>query len=103
MWGHHEGMGWWWVFGSVWMVAFWAIVIGLVVWGIKQFSGGRRAGLDQEETPIEIAQRRLARGEISKEQFEEPLWKRIRPDGERVLIRSENSDFAGSRFTWTTP
>jgi hypothetical protein len=30
MWGEHEGMGWWMVFGSVWMIVFW----GLVIWAI---------------------------------------------------------------------
>ena len=71
MWGFHEGMGWWWVFGSVWMVAFWAIIIGLVVWGIKQFTGYRREDQISGGTPIEIARIRLARGEIISEQFEE--------------------------------
>ncbi len=70
MWGFHEGMGWWWVFGSIWMVIFWAIIIGLVIWGIKQFTGGGRTP-PTSETPLEIAQKRLARGEINREEFEE--------------------------------
>lgn len=56
---------------GVWMVALWAIVIGLVVWGVRQLSSGRRDGSSLGETPIEIAQKRLGSGEISKEQFEE--------------------------------
>ncbi len=66
MWGNHEGMGWWWIFGSVWMVVIWAAIIALVVWVT-----GRRERSTSNETPMEIAQARLARGEIDREQFEE--------------------------------
>ena len=71
MWDYPEFMVWWWVVGIVCMVVFWAIFVGLVIWGIKQFTGNRGVGSPKEDTPIEIAQKRLARGEISKEQFEE--------------------------------
>ncbi len=70
MWGYHDGMGWWWIIGSVWMVLFWAVIVGVIVWGIKRLSGGQRESATAGETPIEIAQKRLARGEISAEQFE---------------------------------
>ena len=71
MWGFHEGMGWWWVFGGMWMLVFWAIIIGLVVWGVKQFTGGGGSSRPSGDTPLEIAQKRLARGEITREEFEE--------------------------------
>ncbi len=71
MWGFQEGMGWWWVFGSMWMLVFWAIIIGLVIWGVKQFAGDRAVGRTSEDTPLEIAQKRLARGEINREEFEQ--------------------------------
>ncbi len=71
MWGFHEGMGWWWVFGAMWMLVFWAIIIGLVVWGVKQFTGGSAESRTSGDTPLEIAQKRLARGEITREDFEE--------------------------------
>lgn len=70
MWGYPEFMILW-IVGIICMVVFWAIFVGLVVWGIKQFSGNRGAVSPKEATPIEIAQMRLARGEISREQFEE--------------------------------
>ena len=69
--GIHEGMGWWMVFGSVWMVIFWAIVIGLVVWGKSRIPRGKAKRPDASETPEEIARKRLARGEITKEAFDE--------------------------------
>ena len=67
MWGFHEGMGWWWVLGGMWMLAFWAIIIGLVVWGVKQFTGGGEANRTPGDTPLEIAQKRLARGDLGTE------------------------------------
>ncbi len=71
MWGFQEGMGWWWVFGSMWMLVFWAIIIGLVVWGVKQFTVGGAGGRPSGDTPLEIAQKRLARGEITREEFDQ--------------------------------
>ena len=68
MWGAHEGMGWWMVFGMVWMVIFWGAVVWLIVWGIGQVSGdGRR----RDDDPIEIARRRYAHGEITRDQFDQ--------------------------------
>jgi len=68
MWGAHEGMGWWMVFGMIWMVIFWGAIVWLIVWGIGQVSGGDRR---RDDDPIEIARRRYARGEITREQFDQ--------------------------------
>jgi putative membrane protein len=69
-WLVHEGMGWWMVFGAVWMILFWGAITALVVWGVRALAGrsGRPVG---EESTLEIAQRRYARGEITREEFEE--------------------------------
>jgi putative membrane protein len=69
-WGIHDGIGWWMVFGGVWMLLFWAAIIGLVVWGIRAITGSTGSPVNLEE-PLEIARRRYSRGEITKEQFEE--------------------------------
>ncbi len=61
----------WWVVMPIMMVIFWGSVIALVVWGIRQFTGDR----DRGRSPLDIAKERLARGEISKEEFD-----RIRVD-----------------------
>jgi putative membrane protein len=66
MWGVHDGMGWWMLFGSLWFVLFWAAVIYVVVWAAR----GTRGGESHPEAPIEILKRRYARGEIDKEEFE---------------------------------
>jgi len=73
MWHAHEGMGWWIVFGGIATLLFGGAVIWLVVWGItrltenKHTSGGTGAG----RSPLDIAKERYARGEITKEQFEQ--------------------------------
>jgi putative membrane protein len=69
-WGIHEGFGWWMVMGGLGMVLFWGAIIGLVVWGILTLSRGRHDSGPIED-PAEIAGRRYARGEITREQFEE--------------------------------
>ena len=67
MWdGHHPGI--WLLFGTIWMLIFWGAIIWAIVWGIGQVSGGGRRS---EDDPLEIARRRYARGEITKEQYEQ--------------------------------
>ncbi|HEY4686457.1 MAG TPA: SHOCT domain-containing protein [Dehalococcoidia bacterium] len=66
MWGAHDGMGWWMFLGSVWFVVFW----GLVIWAFVSLVSprGREPG---GESALDIAKRRYARGEITKEEFEQ--------------------------------
>jgi putative membrane protein len=68
MWMIHEGMGWWIVFGGVLMVLFWGGIITLIIWGISRLT---RRGPVANPTPLDIAKERYARGEITREQFEE--------------------------------
>jgi len=68
MWYVNQGMGWWMIFGVLFMILFWGGIIALIVWGIKRLSG---YGNDGSPTPLEIAKQRYARGEITKEQFEQ--------------------------------
>jgi putative membrane protein len=67
-WAPNQGFGWWMIFGGIWMIVFWGVIIGLVVWGIRAVTD-RRDRPSLESSPLEIAQRRYARGEISKEEF----------------------------------
>ena len=71
MWGANEGMGWWMIFGGIWMVIFWGLIIWLIIWGIGQISRSSGGGQRNEDDPLEIARRRYARGEITREQFEQ--------------------------------
>ena len=56
----------WWTIMPVMMVLFWGGVIALVVWGMRQVTRGRGQG----RSPLDVARERLARGEISKDEFE---------------------------------
>ena len=66
MWYMHQGVGWWMVFGGIWMVLFWGGLIALIVWGISRLTGHSGA---KNQYPIEVARERYARGEISREEF----------------------------------
>jgi putative membrane protein len=62
------GMG---ILGFMVMIVFWGAIIWLVVWAVRRSTRDRNGHSTPEETPLEIAQKRLARGEITKEQYEE--------------------------------
>lgn len=54
------------------MVIFWGGIIALIVWGIRRFArreSGR--GTAERPSPLDLAKERYARGEITKEQFEQ--------------------------------
>jgi putative membrane protein len=73
MWQAHEGMGWWMVFGSIVTILFWASVFALVVWVIARLVGheNSRAASGRKSNPLDLARERYARGEITKEQFDQ--------------------------------
>ena len=65
---HSFGWGWW-LLMSIGMVAFWGVVIFGAVWLLRGGSP-QRPGQPSPERPQEILERRLARGEISVEEYE---------------------------------
>lgn len=68
MWDGWGPAGWaGWFFMIVAMIAFWALVIGLVVWVVRQFRPG--PGQGQRSTALSILEERLARGEIDEEEL----------------------------------
>jgi len=69
MWDIPLGIGWWWIFGGVWMLIFWGGLIALIVWGISKLS--RRNGSTTKRDPLDVAKERYAKGEILKEEFEQ--------------------------------
>lgn len=71
MWGWYNGMGWWMVFGGIMFVLFWGAIIYLIVWGLRKLSGSSGTGTPMNRSPLDIAKERYARGEITKEQFEQ--------------------------------
>ena len=75
----HHGYGLMDGFGGTWMMGlgmlFWlaiiAVVIALVVWVVRSSSQRGTGSSPQGPDALEIARRRYASGEISKEQFEQ--------------------------------
>lgn len=65
----HWGTGWgWWVIGPIMMVLFW----GSILWLIAIIGRGRdgHRGQSRRESPREIADRRLADGDIDEMEHE---------------------------------
>ncbi|KXB06392.1 hypothetical protein AKJ53_00530 [candidate division MSBL1 archaeon SCGC-AAA382F02] len=64
---HSWSGGWWWVFGVVTWILI-AVALILFIWWLWT----RTEGVSEDyENPYDILKRRYARGEISKEEFEE--------------------------------
>ena len=64
----YEGLGFF-SFGWLWVILFWGLLIGLIVWAITKIS--KRDGSELRTSHIEIVKERYAKGEISKEEFEQ--------------------------------
>jgi len=63
------GAGWWWGFGGIFMILLWVGLIVLIVWGVMKIGKG---GSDtSKKDALDIARERYAKGEISKEEFEQ--------------------------------
>jgi putative membrane protein len=60
--------------GALIMIVFWVLVIGGAVWLVVTLGRGNTATIAQSaagQTPLDILRARFAKGEITKEQFEE--------------------------------
>lgn len=60
--------GWLWAIGG--LVVLVALVV-LVVWAVSTMSRAGRGPVERGQQPLDILRERHARGEITKEQFEE--------------------------------
>ncbi len=65
----YEGSGWWMPFGWLWFAIFWGIVITLGIWIFRKLT--HRNDSQDLNYALGIARQRFARGEISKEEFEQ--------------------------------
>jgi putative membrane protein len=63
-----NGVGIWMFFGVVFWILLIVGIVLLVVWAVQKAAGGEGR---REESALEILKKRYARGEISKEEFEE--------------------------------
>ena len=70
MWDGFGGMGWGWIgLGMVHMLLFWVLVILGIVVLTRWLAGGPRDGV--LPSAIDILKARYAKGEITREQFEQ--------------------------------
>lgn len=72
MWHMGDGWGWWMVFGTVFMIAFWLIV----VWAIGTLAQrppheAPPPTRTEEPTALQILERRYASGELTDDEFEQ--------------------------------
>jgi putative membrane protein len=67
---HWGDYGWGMGFGWFFILIFWVLVIVGVVYLVKLITEGRKKE-EKEETALDILKKRYARGEITKEEFEE--------------------------------
>lgn len=74
MWDTNAGMGWWMVFAMVLWLLFWGSVIYLFFYALARV--GHRG--DDPRDPMDVARHRLARGDITPEQYQE-ISRHLRP------------------------
>ena len=60
---------WWMLIGMAWSVIFWGGIVLLAVWGIRAL--GRRQQVPGHPDPLAVVKERYARGEITREQYQE--------------------------------
>lgn len=63
-------------FGFFFMIFFWGLIIWAIIAGIKMMSGGQghpccSGGAKKEDGAVEVLRTRYAKGEITKEQFDQ--------------------------------
>jgi len=69
MWQIPAGMGWWMGLGWLWILILWAGIIALIVWVVKKLT--EKGQTNSKRDPLDIAKERYAKGEITREEFEQ--------------------------------
>ncbi|MBI4234349.1 MAG: SHOCT domain-containing protein [Chloroflexi bacterium] len=71
-WMMNGGWNWGWgLFGLLWMLVFWGGIIFVVVWAVRRLTEHPADRGAARPSPLDIARERYARGEITREQFEQ--------------------------------
>ncbi|GAB4282973.1 MAG: hypothetical protein Kow0080_36950 [Candidatus Promineifilaceae bacterium] len=73
---HMYGLGWsGWLLGGLMMLLFWGGLIAVIFFIARAFSGNGRSSqqspASSSQSALDILKQRYARGEISKEEFEQ--------------------------------
>lgn len=59
-----------WGFGGIMMIVFWAAIVLLIVWAVKEVHGDDSVK-PHSKSALDILKDRYAKGEIDKKEFEE--------------------------------
>jgi len=70
MWHAHNGMRWWMLFGTLWSILLIAAIFLLVV-NLSSPTRPDESRPSPVEAPLDVAKRRYAAGEITREPFEQ--------------------------------
>lgn len=72
MMGNYYGdMFGWGLGGGLMMILFWAALIFVIVWIVKETKGGNSSDSPRFKSALDILKNRYAKGEIDKKEFEE--------------------------------
>jgi putative membrane protein len=73
MWNGFEGMGWGWIgLGMIHVLLFWILVVLGIAALVRALAGGSaRSGGERPPNAMDILKVRYAKGEITREQFEQ--------------------------------
>lgn len=63
--------GWDWFWGALMMLLFWGGLAAVIVFAVRAFGGSSRRWSNEKTDAVTILEARFARGEISREEFEE--------------------------------
>jgi putative membrane protein len=63
--------GWGWLWGALMMVLFWGGLVAAIAIAVRASSSSRRGARDERPDAEAILAERFARGEISRDEFEE--------------------------------
>jgi len=61
------------MFFGGWMIIVWVLIVALIVWGVIALvkRGSSTSDTSQKHDPLDTVKERYAKGEISKEEYEE--------------------------------
>ncbi len=83
MWNWGTGWGWWMIFGWVWMLVLWGLIIWAVYAIVSRLTERHEGQPATPPSALDILERRYASGELTYEQFEE-MRRRLTEGRERA-------------------